>query len=232
MKNRNAARGAIVLAILLVVFSVIAFAVPFAKTPVFWLAYGFGVFAILFQLYIFRISDVGSGDARSRFYGFPIARIGIYYLVAQLIVSLVEMALAAVMPAWLPVMLNVLLAALAILGCITVETMRSEIVQQDIKLKKNVSRMRELQSLSATLVGQCSDEGLKPVLQKLADDFRYSDPVSSNETAELEDDMREQLRNIQQSLAEGDTDSADKLCSKLSSTLAERNRLCSVNKQK
>ena len=230
MKKRNAARGYIILALLLVVFSVIAFAVPFAKTTVFWLAYGFGVFAILFQLYIFRVSTVGSGDARSRFYGFPIARIGIYYLIGQLVISLVEMALAAVIPAWIPVLLNIILAALVILGCITVETMREEIVQQDIKLKKDVSRMRELQSLSTALIGQCSDDTLKADLQNLADEFRYSDPVSSNETSELEDDMREQLGNIQQALAEDDIESAWKLCAKLKTSLAERNRICAVNK--
>lgn len=230
MKKRNAARGYIILAILLVVFSIIAFAIPFAKTPVFWLSYGFGVFAILFQLYVFRISGVSGGDARSRFYGFPIARIGIYYLVGQLVFSLIEMALAAVIPAWIPTLLNILLAALAIVGCITVDTMRDEIVQQDIKLKKNVSNMRQLQSLSAALVGQCSDKGIKPLLQKIADEFRYSDPVTSNETADLEDDMREQLGNIQQSLVEGDTEGTRKLCARLMTSLAERNRICAVNK--
>lgn len=165
MKKRNGARGAIALAILLAVFNAIAFAVPFAKTPVFWIAYGFGTFAILFQLYIFKTSFSGRGDARSRFYGFPIVRIGVYYLVGQLIASIVEMALAGIMPVWIPLVINVLLAALAILGCVTVETMRDEIVQQDTKLKKNVSNMRQLQSLSAALAGQCADESLKPMLQ-------------------------------------------------------------------
>ena len=227
--KKNAMRGYIILAILLAVFCVIIFAVPFARTAAFWLGFGFGVFALLFQLYIFKTADA-NGDARSRFYGFPIVRVGVYYLVAQLVISIIEMALAKVLPTWVPLIINIILAAAAVIGCITVETMRDEIVQQDVKLKKNVSNMRELQSLSAALVSQCADETLKMTLQKLADEFRYSDPVSSEKTEDLEADMRAQLGDIQQALVDGDTDGAKRLCGKLTGTLAERNRVCSISK--
>lgn len=228
--KKNTARGLIVLALLLCVFSVVAFIVPFAKTATFWLAYGFGVFALLFQLYIFRTADAAGGDAKSRFYGFPIARIGVIYLAVQLIVSFIEMALAKVLPTWVPLIVNLILLVMAVIGCMTVETMRDEIVRQDVVLKKKVSTMRELQSLSSSLVGQCSDETLKPMLQKLADEFRYSDPVSSEKTQELEEDMKNQLGDIQQALVEGDAEGAGKLCGKLLGSLAERNRICSVSK--
>ncbi|MBQ9038546.1 MAG: hypothetical protein IJ119_03555 [Clostridia bacterium] len=227
---KNSTRSLIIIAIALVVFSVIAFAIPFAHTTAFWVAYGFGALAILFQLYIFKASFAGDGDAKSRFYGFPIARLGVYYLVVQLIVSVIEMALARVIPTGGAVAINVLLLALAVVGCITVDAMRDEIIRQDTALKKNVGNMRELQSLSAALVGQCADASLKPTLQKLADEFRYSDPVSSEKTLELEEDMKLQLGDIQQALVEGDSDGAKKLCGKLMGSLAERNRVCSVSK--
>ena len=223
-------RGFIIIAIALVIFSVIAFAIPFAHTTAFWVAYGFGALAILFQLYIFKVSFATDGDAKSRFYGFPIARLGVYYLVAQLIASVIEMALAKLIPTGAAVAINVLLLSLAVIGCITVDAMRDEIIRQDGALKKNVGNMREMQSISAALVGQCGDEALKPMLQKLADEFRYSDPVSSEKTQELEEDMKVQLGDIQQALVEGDSDGAKKLCGKLMGSLAERNRICSVNK--
>ena len=227
---KNSTRSLIVIAIALVVFSVIAFAIPFAHTTAFWVAYGFGALAILFQLYIFKVSFAGDGDTKSRFYGFPIARLGVYYLVAQLIVSVIEMALSKVIPTGVTVAVNVLLLALAVVGCITVDAMRDEIIRQDAALKKNVGNMRELQSLSSALVGQCGDEALKPMLQKVADEFRYSDPVSSEKTQGLEEDMKVQLSDIQQALVEGDSDGAKKLCGKLMGSLAERNRVCSVSK--
>lgn len=228
--TKNAVRGYIILAVALVVFSVVSFVIPFAHTQVFWVGFAFGVLAILAQLYIFRIAHTADGDARSRFYGFPVARVGICYLVIQLIASFIEMALAKVLPSWVPWIVNVIILVIAVVGCVTVDAMRDEIVRQDGQLKKNISNMRELQSLSAALVGQCSDEGLKPTLVKLADEFRYSDPISSGKTREMEDDMRNQLGNIQQALVDGDTDGAKNLCAKLTACLAERNRVCSVNK--
>jgi len=227
---KNSTRSLIIIAIVLVVFSVVAFAIPFAHTTAFWVAYGFGALAILFQLYIFKVSFASDGDTKSWFYGFPIARLGVYYLIAQLIVSVIEMALSKVIPTGVAVAINVLLLALAVVGCITVDAMRDEIIRQDITLKKNVGNMRELQSLSAALVGQCGDETLKAALTKLADEFRFSDPVSSSKTLDIEVEMNSQINDIQQAIIEGDVEGAKNLCAKLIANLAERNRICSINK--
>lgn len=227
--TRNATKGMITLVILLAVFGVIAFVIPFPKNTVFWIAYLCGVFAILFQLYIFKTS-FGKADARSRFYGFPIARLGIYYLVIQLVISICEIALAKVLTVWIVVVLNVVILAFALIGCITTETMRDEIERQDEALKKNVSSMRELQSISAAMADQCSDEDLKKDLKKLADEFRYSDPLSSDKTKDLEADLQSQIGNLQQAITDGDMEGAKALCNKLSGSLKERNRICAVNK--
>ena len=227
--TKNASRGKIMLVILLAVFSVVAFVIPFPKNAVFWIAYICGVFAILFQLYIFK-SSFGNADARSRFYGFPIARLGIYYLIIQLIASIIEIALSKFLPTWAVIIINVLILAFALIGCITTETMRDEIANQDIKLKKNISNMRELQSISATLVGQCNNEEMKKSLQKLADEFRYSDPLTSEKTEELEVDMHNRIGDLQQAITDGDIEGAQTLCEKLLECLRERNRICAVNK--
>lgn len=227
--NKNASKGIMILVILLAVFSVIAFVIPFPKNTVFWIAYACGVFAILFQLYIFR-SSFGKADARSRFYGFPIARLGIYYLVIQLAVSVVEIALSKFLPTWAVIIINVLILAAALIGCITAETMRDEIAAQDGKLKKSVSNMRELQSLTAALPNQTDNAELKKTLQKVADEFRYSDPLTSDKTNSLEEDMRSQIGDLQQALIDSDVADAKILCSKLLDCLRERNRICAINK--
>ena len=227
--SKNATRGIFTLVILLAVFSVIAFVIPFPKNTVFWIAYVCGVFAILFQLYIFK-SSFGNENARSRFYGFPIARLGIYYLVIQLVVSIAEIALSKILPIWVVILINVVIFAVAMIGCITTETVRDEIVRQDGKLKESVFNIRELQSISATLVDQCGDEELKKSLKKLADDFRYSDPLSSDKTQTLETEMQVRIGELQQAVIDGDIESAKQLCDKLAGNLRERNRICAVNK--
>lgn len=226
--KKNTVRGMILLAVVAAVFSLIAFVLPVEKTSVFWFAYGCGLFAVLFQLYIFKISF--EGDAKSRFYGFPIARVGVYYLAAQLIVSIAEIALASIIPLWVVAIVNALLLALAVIGCITTDAMRDEIIRQDVQLKKDVSRMRELQSLAASMLAQCTDEEMKQTVKKIADELRFSDPVSSEATAELEEDMRNQMKDIQQAIGEGDVEGVKTLCRKFIDNLSERNRICSINK--
>lgn len=228
--SKNKVRGYITLAILLVVFSVIAFAAPFAKTVVFWLAYVFAVIAIAYQIYVFRISFSDEGDVKSKFYGFPIVRVGVIYLLAQLVISLIEMVLAVLLPVWVVVIMNVFPIAFAVVGCIAADIVRNEIARQDMQLKKDVSNMRALQSMSAALVGQCNDADLKETIQNVADEFKFSDPVSSEQTKDLEQELQSQMNEIQKAIVDGDSASARTLCGKILGSLAERNRICALNK--
>lgn len=228
--NRNAARGILLAVVLLAVFSAAAFIIPAQRTAVFWIAWVCGVIAILAQVYFFKSGFDGDGRAKSRFYGLPLVRIGILYLAVQTVVSIAEIILSGTIPVWTVLLINLLVLAATLAGCVAIVTARDEIVRQDGKLKKDVSNMRELQALSTALAEQCGDEGLKKALKELADEFRYSDPVSSENTAEAEAELKTGVRDLQQALAEGDTEGAKALCGKLRERLKERNRLCMLNK--
>lgn len=227
--KKNSVRGYIALAILFVVYSVIAFVAPFQKAAViFWLAYIFGVIAIASQLYIFKIAFSGE-DVKSKFYGFPIARVGIIYLTVQIVLSMIEMALADIMPIWIAIILNVVIAALASLGCIAADAMKDEIERQDVRLKKDVSNMRALQSQSSTLVSQSNDT-VKKVVQDLADEFKYSDPVTCDQSVQIENELANMMNELQNAIIDNDDISVIDLCKKATGVLAERNRVCKLNK--
>lgn len=228
--GKNEIRGYIVDAVLLIVFSVIAFAAPFAKTGVFWMAYLFGVIAIAYQIYVFQISFSQGDDVKSKFYGFPIARVGVIYLAVQLVISLIEMCLAAIVPVWVAVIVNILPIAFALIGCIAAEVMRDEIVRQDIKIKTDVGNMRALQSQTASFVGMCQDAEVKKLLQDLADEFKYSDPVSSESTKEMETELKFLVNEIQRSLVDGDMKSVKDFLVRVKASLAERNQVCKLGK--
>lgn len=227
--RKNEIRVYVVLSIILVVFFAVAFAIPFTKTVVFWLAIIFAMIAILSQICFYKISFSGSGDVKSKFYGFPIIRVGWIYLLVQLVISIIEMSIASFLPAWVAFVVNVTPLAFAAIGCIAVDAMRDEIVRQDVKLKNNVSVMRSIQSLSSSIVGLASDD-IKSDIQSLADEFKYSDPVSSDHTMEIERELNQQLKELQKSVVDGDVDSAKKQCKNISASLSERNRICALNK--
>ena len=228
--SKNGKRGYAVLAILLVVFSVISFAVPFTKNEVFFMAYIFGVIAIAFQIYVFHISFQHGEGAKSKFYGIPIVNIGWYYLSVQLILSALEMGIAYFLPTWIAIVVNIVPISLALIGCIAAEVMRDEIERQDVQLKKDVSNMRVLQSMSASFVGMCSDEERKKQLQNLADEFKYSDPVSSEDTKELESELQQMMKELQTTIIDDDMVTVNVLCLKILAGLNERNRICKLGK--
>lgn len=230
--NKKQTQALIAFAVVLVVYNNIAFVIPFHHGPSFWAGYVFGLIAILAQIPILLVAFHGDESAKSRFYGMPIARIGVIYAVVQLIVSFAAMCLAwiAGFPAWPVVLISLLLLAAAALGTIAANVTRDEIVRQDTQLKKDVSAMRELRSLGNSLVAQCQNAEAKAELRKLADTLNYSDPVSSAATEIIEGELKTALNEIQHAILDDDLPSIAPLCKKAGAMLAERNRLCKLNK--
>ena len=227
-KNRNRVR--LVVAAILIVYEVVAFAVPFQKNLVFWISNLLTAISICSQLYFMRVAFHGSESVRSKFYGFPIAKVGAVYLLVQIVDSLLFMGLAAIIPAWIPVIVYVLVLAAAVIGLVAADAMREEVERQDVQLKKDVSCMRALQSKAIYLARQCEEQETAAVVSKFAEELRYSDPVSSKALENVEADLTACVDELQRSVVDGDTTSVRVLCQKASTLLAERNYLCKLNK--
>jgi hypothetical protein len=108
--------------------------------------------------------------------------------------------------------------------------MRDEIVRQDVQIKKEVGNMRALQSLSSAIVGQCADADTKALAQNIADEFMYSDPVTSEQTKQLETELHNQLSELQKAVMESDDQAAKALANSIMVNLKERNRICALSK--
>lgn len=220
-------RGLAALGIGFATYSLVVFLVPFPKKGVFWLSYLFSLVALAFQIPV-AASYIKSNGARSRFYGLPLIRLGFLYLGVQWAVSLVFMALGSIAPVWLVVLVDLLLLAAASLGLIAADAVREEIQRQDVVLENRVQTMRTLQSKVSTLTSP--DPRVNEALQRLKEDLRYSDPVSSPELDEAEDNLAACLDELQFTIAREDSEKALFLCQKSCTVLAERNRLCKLYK--
>ena len=227
MKNR--ARSWVALGVILVVYSVVAFAPPFVKNGVFWLSYVFGVVAIAVQLYVMHTAFAKGKSVKSKFYGFPVANVGIIYMLVQLAFGILMMIFAAKLPLWIPLIVDVVMLGAAAVGFIAADAMRDEVERQDVKLKKDVSAMRALQSRAAALVNQCSSTDVTAAVRSLAEDLRYSDPISSAAIAENERQLASLMDELEQAVTDGDSAAALALCTRTSAALVERNRLCKLN---
>ena len=224
--KKDIMRALIGLGVLLVLYILVAFLIPFVHTATFWVSFVFTLIAFAVVAASMYIAFVKNPDARSRFYGFPIARIGAIYGLVQLIAGFIFMVLAQWAPVWAAILVYAIALGAAVIGLISAEAVVSEIHAQDDKLKKDVSMMRSLQSKVNQMAAQSENADIKA----LAEEFRYSDPVSNAAIADAEADLAASVDELQSAYIDGDCEAVAKLCRKASALLAERNRLCKLNK--
>jgi len=216
--------------VVLVVYHVVVFAIPFAKTPVFWISYLFTLAALGAQIYVFRTAFAKGAGVKSRFYGWPIARVGALYLAVQIGLGLLLMGLGRIVPVWAALILYVLLLGAAVIGFLSTGAIRDEIDRQDAKLQRDVSCMRTLQSKAGALLGQVQDPALLREIRAFSEALRYSDPVSGAATLEIEEELTACVNEIQKAVLEGDAAGGEALLKQAGALLSERNRLCKLNK--
>lgn len=224
--KKNFTRSAICLGVLLLLYILLAFLIPFPKTAVFWLSFGFTLVAFAVTGWALYTAFLKKPGATSRFYGFPIARIGVIYGGGQLVCGLVFMALGKWIPTWLAVLVYAAILGAAVIGLMGAETVVDTIQSQGQKLKQDVRFMRELQSKVNQMAAQCS----LPEVKQFCENIRYSDPVSSEALAEIDLDLSAAVDNLQSAIVDGDNIAIRQLAQKADNILSERNRLCKLNK--
>ena len=125
---------------------------------------------------------------------------------------------------------DLLMLCAAVIGFISADAMRDEVERQDAVIKKEVKKMRSIQSKMISLASTCKGTDAESAVTALAEELRYSDIVSSESTEALENELNTQAQSIEQAIVDGDFDSVNALCRKMSITLAERNRVCKLEK--
>ena len=136
MKN-NSSKGYVILAILFALVSVIAFAVPSAKTAAFWISYAFTVIAFAAQIIIWKAALGRTESLKSKFLGLPVVHIGVGYLVVQIIAFAVFLFIPA-LPIWSAVVTCVVIAGISAVCMIA-----ASIGCNEINRVKNKARRRE-----------------------------------------------------------------------------------------
>ena len=144
--NKRQKQFIFILIIMAVVFSVLAFAIPFPKKSVFWITWIFEMLAFLLQIPIFKIAFDNANELKSKFLGFPIFRVGYIYLGVQTALSLSLFALGFIpkFPFWLAFILCVVVLAGGLICSITAEIARDEIREIETEQKKDTSFMNNL----------------------------------------------------------------------------------------
>lgn len=218
-KNKGMAYA--VLAITFVLFNVIAFAVPTAKTATFWTAYAFSVVAFAVQIPLWKIAFGKKDTLKSKFLGIPVIHVGIAYLIIQLIAFAVFMIFPT-LPAWLAVVVYAIILTISALCAIAGQAGANEISRVEEKIKVKRAFIQFLQTDIEILVESETDAETKAALSKLAEKVRFSDPMSHEMLGELESRISVKVEEMKTA--------ADKkaLVGEVETLLVERNKKCKI----
>ena len=221
------------------VFGILAFIyliafviIPFPKPAASWISFVFTLVSFVLSLgvtlYVFGKDD----EMTSKFYGFPIFKIAYMYPLIQFVVGLIICIVAAfvAVPYWIALVLSLIILGASAIGVIATDNAR-DIVEQTEAESERVTKATKMFNLNiASVLDLCTEPSVKIELEKLAESFRFSDPVSSDATEDIESTIMEKLEILKISISSSDSDENIAKITELKNLLAERNRICKVSK--
>ena len=220
--KKNSTKGYIILGILFTLVSIIAFAVPTIKTATFWIAYVFTAAAFAAQIIIWN-KALGKEELKSKFLGLPVVHIGIVYAIVQTVVFAVFL-IVPTLPVWSAVVVCSVIAGVSAVCMISADAGRNEIERVEAKVQKKVFYIRELQVDVELIAAAETDTDTKAALTQLAEKIRFSDPMSTEQLADLESKISTKAAGLKTAA------NKMKIITELNFLLDERNKKCKLLK--
>ena len=193
------------------------------KTTTYWIAYVFTAAAFAAQIGIWKTALGKEETLKSKFLGFPIVHIGIVYAVIQVIAFALFMFVPT-LPAWSAIVVCSIIAGVSAVCMISADAGRNEIERVEAKVQKKVFYIRELQADIEVLTDNESDATVKTALAQLAEKIRFSDPMSSEQLADLENKISSKVAELKT------TSNKLEIITELNSLFDERNKKCKILK--
>lgn len=187
--------GYIILGILFIIFSVIAFFIPTTKSTVFWASYLFGVLAIAFQIPLWN-KALGKETLNSNYFSLPALQIGVIYLIVQIVFSICMMIIPNA-PIWITIIISVVIFAIACILIISGGVAKTTIEKTEKTVQTKTAFIKSLKADVGILLAKETDPKVKTELNKLYDEIRYSDPMSNRALAEIEKQISEKIASIE-----------------------------------
>lgn len=183
--------------ILFLVFNIVAFVIPSDMTPPFWVAYAFSIIAFLLELYMWLSFFKGKNRLMSQFYRIPVVLIFNLYAIVQGIIFLF-FKFQPHTSVWISIIANVIVLAVALIGCITLDGTGKYVEEIDEKVRNKITNIKENQVEVEILLESVIDENVKKALGDLLEVIKYSDPMSHPSLVELEEQISTNIKSIGQ----------------------------------
>lgn len=214
--KKDRVKGYVLIGIIFILITVVSLAISTSKNAAFWIAYIFTVVALAAQIVLWK-RTFGHKELKSKFLGFPIVHIGIVYLIVQIAVLFV-FVFAEKLPAWSALVTCTVIAAIAAIFMISADVGRTEIERVAQKVQGKAFYIKNLQVDIEILASAEKDTKTKEQLEQLAEKIRFSDPMSNEQLAPLEERIAIAVESLKSS------DDKLEIINQLNKLIDERNK--------
>lgn len=193
---------------------------------VFWFSYGFVMLAFVLQIVSILTGRFESG-VESVFFGIPLVSVSLFYFIITTVLSLAFMILVSLgvaVPFMLMLVLECVVLGLYAIAFIISLSHKDVVVEIDKNIKKNVFAIRTLVTDVETLAEAVEDSQLKAKLNRLAEDIRYSDPMTNDVVAELDLQMKDAIAELEVYVSEQDYSNAEAKIRQAQLLISKRNK--------
>lgn len=221
-------------AIALVVFNVITFVAAnetvglAAVSSSFWVGYAFITIAFIGNLICSLIffKEENKGNV---FLNIPIINLAYSALIVSLIVGAVAMAVPQI-PYWIGVIVDVFVLAFYAIAIVKASAAANIVNDVEQKVKAQTFFIKVLTVDADSLMARAKSDEMKAETKKVYEAIRYSDPMSNDALASIENQIQNEFNAFADAVKNNDIDLAKSSVNELITLINDRNRKCKLLK--
>lgn len=225
---------AIIWAICLALFNVLAFVTPNEIAGIskfdgaFWVGYIFITVAFIGQLICAYVAFQAE-NLKKLFYSIPLISISYIGLLVILVVGGLTMAIPN-LPNWIGIIVCLLVLGVTAMSVIKA-TAAAEIVSKiDNKIAAETAFIKTITVDAQNLISRANAPMLKEQCKKVYEALRYSDPMSNATLSDVEQRIKEEFDALTDAVIADDLDATESSVKELSTLINERNNKCKALK--
>ena len=219
---------ALIYIIIFAVFNLLVFFIFNEKNSVFWVSYAFVCIAFGVQIVSMLISFKGL-ETETVFMGIPLASLSFYYFFAAVFAGVVFMFFQNA-PMKLALALQIIILAAYLVVAILAIMSRDAVQQVNDEVRENVREVKRLNVEVDSLLAQVSDPMLKKAVRRVSETVKYSDPMSTEAVADLDEQIKEAINGLRVYIENGRNADAAQMCKDIELLYMQRNNLLKASK--
>lgn len=218
------------LALAFVAYNLVLFVIAgFDHYASFWISYGFMILSFLTLAGAGFVLGSRGMFLRDWLFGYPLIKHTIIYIVCEFVVSTIFIIVDS--DGWkLAFVLQFLLLAVYLVFAVSCFLAKTTIEEVKQKVAEKTQYIKLLTAEVNSIAAKCADAEAKAEIAKLADELRFSDPMSNEALREVEEKLAAVVAECNSAVEAGDSENAKFFCKKAANLLVERNNKCKALK--